>query len=608
MISPAILLFTILAITIGMFLFAKWRHDMIAMAALLACCAFGLVSPSDAFIGFSHPAVVTVACVLVLSAALQQTGAVDVLAERILPAKASPSLSIIALIGLAALLSSFMNNVGALALLMPISLQMAKRLELPPGRILMPLAFATMLGGMTTLIGTPSNLVVSSFRTYDGHRGFSMFDFTAVGVSVAVVGVLFLAFIGWRLVPVRTQQNQTDYETGAYLTEALVPEDSKAIGTSLSEAEQSLENAQILGLIRNQLRFNAPDTSTTLRAGDVLLLEADPTTLATSLERLGLNFNEDRPPKENVEAEGDATDSKAKDQDIPAAPVVEFSKELHEFVVLPGSSLLGRSAADLQLRNRFRINLLAISRQNVRSRVRLRRTPLRTGDVLLVQGPSENVSNFAASMGCAPLISRPLRVPSRQKMWLSVAIMLLAIIGAASGYWSSALFFALGVLLLLICKIIPARSLYQHIDWSVIVLLGALIPVGFAMEHSGAAAIVADFLLQHVAHDNAILALVVVGVATLTLSDLMNNSATAAVMSPIAIGTAQQLGVNPDTFLMAIAMSASCAFLTPIAHQNNTLILGPGGFKFGDYWPLGLPLEILVMAVGLPIILLVWPL
>ncbi|MCQ9618043.1 SLC13 family permease [Paenalcaligenes niemegkensis] len=301
MFSPTLLLFVILIATILMFLFGRWRHDMVAVAALLVCCAAGVISPADAFSGFSHPAVVTVACVLVLSYALQQTGAVDVLAKRLLPSDASPTVSITALAALAALLSSFMNNVGALALLMPIALQMAGRLGIPHGRVLMPLAFATMFGGMTTLIGTPSNLVVSSFRTYDGHNGFAMFDFSPVGVVVAVIGVLFLGLIGWRLVPVRERQDSDSFETGAYLTEARVPDESKAIDMTLGEAEEALADAeaQILGLIRNGIRLNAPDATLVLRAGDVILLEADPATLAKTLETLELVFEEGKTPLED---------------------------------------------------------------------------------------------------------------------------------------------------------------------------------------------------------------------------------------------------------------------------------------------------------------------
>lgn len=618
MLSPTLLLFSILIITIAMFLFGRWRHDMVAMAALLACTAAGLIEPADAFSGFSHPAVVTVACVLVLSYALQQTGAVDLLADRILPSKASPTVSITALVALAALLSSFMNNVGALALLMPIALQMANRLAIPPGQVLMPLAFATMLGGMTTLIGTPSNLLVSSFRNYEGHNGFAMFDFSPIGLVIAVVGVLFLGTLGWRLVPARERQDHNSFETGAYLTEARVPDESKAIGITLAEAEAALTDAevQILGLIRNDIRLNAPNPAMALRANDVILLEADPNTLAKSLETLGLIFSEEKRPSAHSHEAEKTNAQPLKNEGADAATLKKpseeskraFSPELFELVVLPGSPLLGRSATNIKMRSRFHINLLAISRQSIRSRTRLRSTPLRIGDVLLVQGPNEDVSNFAVTNGCAPLASRPLRVPDRKKMWLSVTIMAAAIAGATTGLWSAALCFTLGVLLLLAFKVVPPRNAYTAIDWPVIVLLAALIPVGQAMETTGAAAMVANFMLDHIAQGHAVIALIVIMVATMSLSDLMNNAATAAVMSPIAIGTATQLGLNPDGFLMAVAIGASCAFLTPIAHQNNTLILGPGGFKFRDYWPLGLPTEILVGSITIPLILLVWPL
>ena len=346
-----------------------------------------------------------------------------------------------------------------------------------------------------------------------------------------------------------------------------------------------------------------------------MLLEADPNTLAKSLETLGLVFEEGLPSSHKSEDNNESSASVASavsndttNKKNGDAPKRVLSNELSELVVLPGSSLLGRSAANIQMRSRFHINLLAISRQSIRSRTRLRSTPLRTGDVLLLQGPSEDISHFAAASGCAPLASRPLRVPDRKKMWLSVLIMGGAIAGAASGLWSAALCFTLGVLLLLACKVVATRNAYTAIDWSVIVLLGALIPVGQAMESTGAAAAVANFMLAHIAGGHSIIALIVILVATMSLSDLMNNAATVVVMSPIAIGAATQLGVNPDGFLMAVAIGASCAFLTPIAHQNNTLVLGPGGFKFGDYWPLGLPTEIIVGGISIPLILLVWPL
>lgn len=588
MFSPAFLIVTILLITIGLFLYGRWRHDIVAISALLMCSALGLVSPQDAFMGFGHPAVITVACILILSYALQQTGVVDVLAHRVLPKKGSATYSLLALTLLGAFLSAFMNNVGALALLMPVSLQMAAKHNLAPGQVLMPLAFGTILGGITTLIGTPSNLIVSSFRTQALGHGYAMFDFSPVGITAAFVGVLFISLIGWRLIPVRQRAGKDSFDTSAYLTEAKVPADSKAIGMRLSEVQATLDanDSQILGLIRNQIRLNAPNPALSLVADDVLLIEADSEALAKNLDTLGLVFFEEK--KDSLKSSD--------------------STELIELVILPGSSLISRSAVNLRLRNQYRINLLAISRQGTRSRTRIRHMPLRTGDVLLLQGAPENVADFASAGGCAPLASRPLRLPDRRNMVLSSAIMILAVLLAAFGMMSAAFSFMFGVLLLLLFNVIAPRNVYKAVDWSVIILLAALIPVAQAMESTGAANTIAAFLLDYIAQGNRIGALVLLMVTTMLLSDLMNNAATAAVMSPVAIGTAQQLGVSPDTFLMAIAIGASCAFMTPIGHQNNTLILGPGGFRFGDYWHMGLPLDIIMVCTTIPLLLIFWPL
>lgn len=597
MFSPAFLILSILLLTIALFLYGRWRHDIVAVTALLLCSFLGLVSPQDTFMGFSHPAVVTVACILILSYALQQTGVVDVIADRVLPKKGSALVAIIALTALGTFLSGFMNNVGALALLMPVSLQMANRHNLAPGQVLMPLAFGTILGGMTTLIGTPSNLIVSSFRSQSIGEGFAMFDFSPVGVSLAIVGVLFISLIGWRLIPVRERAGKETFDTAAYLTEARVPADSKAIGMRLAQVQATLDetDSQILGFIRRDIRLNAPNPALSLVVGDVLIIEAEPASLAKTLGTLGLVFHEDK----NNDKERDKDEEKNNNNS---------SSELSEQVILPGSSLIGRSAADLRLRSLYRINLLAISRQGTSSRNRLKKTRLRAGDVLLLQGSIENISNFASATSCAPLASRPLRVPDRRKMVLASSIMVFSVALAAFGILSAALSFMLGVLLLLLLNVIAIRNVYKAVDWSVIVLLAALIPVAQAMESTGAASQIATLLLDYAAQGNAIWALGIMMVATMMLSDLMNNAATAAVMSPVAIGTAQQLGVNPDSFLMAVAVGASCAFLTPIGHQNNTLILGPGGFRFSDYWPMGLPLDIIIVATTIPLLLVFWPL
>jgi len=575
--------------------------------------AVGLVPSADAFAGFGHPAVITVACVLVLSSALQSTGAVDAIARTIKPGSHGPAVMIGGLASMAAVLSAFMNNIGALALLMPIAIQTARKLDLPPGRVLMPIGFASILGGMTTLIGTPPNLIVSGFRNETSGASFAMFDFTPVGLAIAVAGLIFIVSGGWRLVPARERRGVEGFETGAYLTEAYVPDGSKAAGMTLREIERALQeaDAQVVGLVRDEMRIPAPNPYRDVRAGDILIVEAEPDVLATALSSLGLELEEDV----SASPDGQAGENAMDDGTAGPAAVAGSARGLGdgdvvlmELAVRPQAELVGYSASDIRLRTRFGINLLAISREGRHAIARLRTTRFRDGDVLLMQGPPGAIREFASHYGCVPLASRDVRLPEPGKALTATAIMAVAVAGAAFGLVPAATAFAGGVLATVLFGIVPARRIYDAIDWSVIVLLAALIPVAGAMASSGTADLIARALLDGVAAGNAIVALTLILIVTMTLSDFMNNAATAAVMCPIAIGAATALGVNPDAFLMAVAVGASCAFLTPIGHQNNTLIVGPGGFRFGDYWPLGLPLEFIVVIVGVPMLLWVWPL
>ncbi len=610
---PQMILSGVLAGTLFMFIWGRWRHDMVALGALLVCVLTGLVPGSSAFNGFGHPAVITVACVLVLSYGLQTSGAVDVFTRHILPASAGPTLTVAILTGIAALLSGFMNNVGALALLMPMAMQVARRQDIPPGLFLMPIAFGSILGGMTTLIGTPPNLIVSGFRAQNGSGTFAMFDFTPVGLTVAAAGIVFVALVGWRLVPARKQSVAEGFDTGAYLTEVRVQESTSAGGKSLREIEAVLEESggQVVGLVRNDLHMTAPGYRFVVRAGDILVIEAQAEALGEVLSKLGLKLEEAEDIKQKGSEENGTKKEKqagTEDSDEDKKPAPSDEIVLSEFAVLPGSSLVGQSATDILLRTRYGINLLAVSRQGYRSISRLRTMALKAGDVLLMQGPSEMLSVFSGSAGCVPLAERFLRIPDKQKAITASSVMAVAIAGAAFGLLPAAIAFAAGALALMALRAVSPRAVYDAIDWPVIVLLGALIPVAQAMEGTGLAELVTHAILRGVAQGGAIVALLVTMVITISLSCVMNNAATAAVMCPIAIGMAGQLGTNADTFLMAVAVGASCSFLTPISHQNNTLILGPGGFRFGDYWKLGLPLEILVMAVSIPMLLLVWPL
>jgi di/tricarboxylate transporter len=366
----------------------------------------------------------------------------------------------------------------------------------------------------------------------------------------------------------------------------------------------------------------APSPWRTVRAGDILVVEAEADALAGVLSALDLKLEESVEPsaeeKPEGETAGDAKDGREEDGEDKKGRAQGDEEEdetatsgeivLMELAVLPGASLAGRSASDLLLRTRYGLNLLALSRQGERLMKRLRSVTLESGDLLLMQGPPRSIAEFAADNGCVPLAERELRIPDRRKAMEASIIMAVAVGAAALGLLPATISFAGGVLVSMALRTVPPRGVYAAIDWSVVVLLGALIPVAGAMQSTGTADLIARFLLQTVAQGHAVVALALILIVSMCLSDLMNNAATAAVMCPIAIGTAGALDVSPASFLMAVAIGASCAFLTPIGHQNNTLILGPGGFRFGDYWRLGVPLELLVVAISIPLLLVVWPL
>ncbi|HEV8076869.1 MAG TPA: SLC13 family permease, partial [Marinobacter sp.] len=557
-----ILIIAILLITIVLFLWGRWRHDIVALAALLACVLAGLIPGDEAFAGFGHGAVITVACVLVLSRGLQLTGAIDVMAQRLLPKGAGVMAGIAALTALGALLSAFMNNVGALALLMPIAIQLARKQSVPPGVILMPLAFGTILGGMTTLIGTPPNLIVAGFRAEATGEAFKMFDYSPVGALVALLGVAFIAVAGWRLVPRRESTGVEGFDTASYITEVRVGEKSRVVGKRLGEIEAQLgeDEAQIIGMVRNDLRMLAPRSGRVLRAGDILVLEAEPESLSSVLSSLGLSLEEGA---QTLAAEKQEANEPADTEDEEKSSSDDSDLSLQELVAMPDSSLLGRSASDIHLRSRYGVNLLALSRQGLRSVKRLRSTRIRAGDVLLMQGPEDALGGFAREFGCMPLAERAIGIPDKGKAALALVIMLVAVVSAAIGLLPAAVAFAGAMLAYMATGVIPLRSVYTAIDWPVIVLLAAMIPVAGVLSTTGAADLIAGWLLASVAQGSAVMAVVVILVVSMTLSDFMNNAATAAVMCQIAISSALQLEVNPDTLLMAVAVGASCSFLTP---------------------------------------------
>ncbi|MEW9921484.1 SLC13 family permease [Marimonas sp. MJW-29] len=588
--SDQIILFTLFGAVFGLLLWGRFRYDIVAFAALMIGVVLGVVPTKDAFSGFGHPATLVVALVLVVSAGLVRSGAVLLITRTLVDASRSLGAHIALMGAVGGVLSAFMNNVAALALLMPVDIQTARKAGRQPGLSLMPLSFATILGGMVTLIGTPPNIIIASIRQESLGAPFRMFDFAPVGGLAAIAGLAFVALIGWRLIPAREDPIISSEDIAQYIAELVVPKDSKHIGKRLAELIPVAEGADvaILGLIRDGKRRYGQARNVVLAAGDALVLEATPDALDEFRSALDLAVA-DSVREERLKAGGEGV-------------------EIIEVVVPEESRLNGRTTQAVGLIWRHRTVLLGISRRGRKITDHLRTTPLEAGDILLLLVPRDTAQDVTDWLGVLPLADRGLAVTENTKVWLAIGLFGAAVLAASVGLVYLPVALGLVVTAYVLAKIVPLSELYTHIEWPVVVLLGSMIPLGAALETSGGTELIAGALVSLTEGMAPWLVLTVLMVVTMTLSDVLNNTATTIVAAPVGIQMAQTLGVSPDPFLMAVAVAASSAFLTPIGHKNNTLILGPGGYGFGDYWRMGLPLEIIVVAVSIPAILLFWPL
>ena len=587
-----IIAFSILGMTLVLFVWGRWRYDLVAIAALLAVTIAGLIPAREAFLGFAHPAVVTVAAVLVISRSLRNAGIIDLAVRLLGPLRGRATAQIAAQSSLVAVLSGFMNNVGAMALMLPVALRTAYRDGYAPALVLMPLAFASLLGGLITMIGTPPNIIIATFRAERIGEPFGMFDFAPVGLVVAVVGIAFTSLVGWRLIP-KERRGQIDTEAlfkiDDYVSEARAREGSVAIDQRIDELEALTEHeVTIAGIIRNERRHLIPSGQERVRSGDVLILEGDPTGMKLLIDAVDLELvGSEKPPVEDLRSE---------------------EVGIVEAVINPGSPIIGRSPRAIRLRTLHRVNLLALARHGKPERRRLSDIRFQVGDIALLQGENSDLPDVLQKLGCLPLAGRQLRIGQSQNLVLATAIFALAITVALLGLLPIHIAFVSAAVALVVGNVVSLGEVYEAIDWPVIVLLGAMIPVGSALEATGGAALIAEILVSLARGLDAPWVLLILFVGTMFVSDVINNNATAVLMAPIAINTADRLGAAVDPFLMAIALGASCAFLTPIGHQSNTLVMAPGGYRFSDYWRMGLPLEALIAIVGVPMILLVWPL
>jgi di/tricarboxylate transporter len=615
------IVFAVLGMTLALFIWNRLRFDVVSMLALLAMAFTGLVPADELFSGFGHPAVITVAAVLVISQGLVNGGVVDAIARLLGRIGHRPTLQVLTLTSVVALCSGFINNVGALALLMPVAIWMSRDAGRSPSMLLMPLAFGSLLGGTVTLIGTPPNIIISSYRP---EGAFGLFDFAPVGLAITVAGIAFITLVGWRLTPRRDDggAGKKLFSVGDYVTELRVPEGSTSAGATLhsllTESGES-DDLAVLALIRDGARKITPSTFTVMREGDLLLIEANTESLQAFLDNTDLELATGAlltpQDKTDNEQEGVLSGSSrlepgepGADKEEPEAPISldEGDLQLMEVVVSPGSTLLGLSANRLGLRERYSLNVVAVARRGQRIQRRLGDIRFQAGDILLVQGIEDGLTETLITLGCLPLAERGLRLGSSRKVVLAAAVFGASIAAVVGGLLSAPVALVAGAVAMVLVGLLSTEEAYKSIDWSIIVLLAAMIPVGQALETSGGARLLANQMLILGGDFSLAAVLAMLLVVTLMLSNVINNAAAAIVVAPVALSLATSLNVPTDAVLMAVAVGASCAFMTPIGHQSNALVMEPGGYQFGDYWRLGLPLSIIVTVVAVPMIMLVW--
>ena len=591
MTSDQIFLFSLFAVVFALLIWGRIRYDLVAFAALVIAVIGGLVAPEESFSGFGHPAVVIIALVLIVSRGLLNSGAVEMIAGLVLSSNRSLPLHIGIMSVIGAALSAVINNVAALALLMSLDMEAAEKAKRAAALSLMPLSFATILGGMITLIGTPPNIVIAQYRERALGESYSMFDFAPVGLCVAIAGIIFVALIGWRLIPKhdRAARIRSGDDTGNFVAEAQVPGDSDSIGLRVSDLYPlaSEHDIAVLGLVRRGQRLTGFARYEEICKGDHIVVEGDPKSIEAFLGSAALGFAGEE--KHDV-------------------GLTSPSLALIETIVPDSSRIVGRCSYDLRLLTRHGITLLGVSRQGTRFRDRVRKLNIKAGDVLLLLGPQERLDEVVSWLGVLPLADRQHAVIQRKKAMLAVGLFLGAIALSVSGLLYLPVALASCVIAFAVLGIVSGREVYESVEWKVIVLLASLIPLGLALENSGGTQIIAELIVSQTEGWPHWAILTVLVMVTMTLSDFLNNVATALIAAPIGLNVANAIGAAPDPFLMGVAVAASCAFLTPIGHKNNTIIMGPGGYRFGDYWRMGLPLEILVVAISVPAILYFWPL
>ncbi len=581
----------VLLLAMALFISNRLRFDIVALITLAVSVIIGAVPFHLVYSGLQNSAVITVACVMVISYAINESGILDTAVDKLSHLTKNQFLHISIFCIITAILSAFMNNVGALALLMPIAIRLSVENKRSPGIILMPMALASAMGGLTTMIGTPPNLLISSFRQQALGQPFTMFNFGRVGLWVAIAGIIFIVIVGWRLLPKRKSlENAEDiFEIEAYITEIKVDEKSPVIEQTKAEFEKLLDDEYtLIGIIRKHRKRFSINRNFSIEPNDILIVQATSGVIKKLLAKGKLTIYAD---KTKISEE-------LSDKDYATM----------EAVVPQASRMEGRSWQGARMRSRYQVNLLAIARKGKPFKERMNHVELQAGDVILFQGPHDVIPTVGQRFGLLPLIGRGISLQKKSFAYLPLIIFMIAIVLAATQWIPVQVAFGGAVLAMALTKSIPLRHIYDSVEWPIIILLAAMIPVGNALVTTGGTDLITKTLLSIAKDFHPIGMLALLLIVTMTLSDFMNNAVTTVVMAPIAISIARALGVAIDPFLMAVAVGASCSFLTPIGHQNNTLVMGPGGYKFSDYIRIGLPLEIIVIIISVPLIEWMWPL
>jgi di/tricarboxylate transporter len=581
--------FFILGTMMVFFIWDRFRYDIVACSALMLSVAVGIVPFDRAFDGFSDDIVIIVGSALIVSAGVARSGAVDAAIQRFLPDVQSVRAQLALLVVTVTVLSAFIKNIGALAIMIPVAFQFARRSNVQPSVFLMPMAFGSLIGGLMTQVGTSPNVVVSRMREDLTGESFTMFDFTPVGASLALVGSLFL-LLAYRLVPERKSQQVALHEAieiTDYTSEAVVPAGSPVIGKPLSNLVKISDGGAVVLAVFRRGTHLAPLPDVVIEADDILLLEGGPAALDRIVSQAKLKISGDRsPPNEAGRAEIEAI----------------------EAVIATGSPLIGMSAQRLALFNTYNVNLLAVSRQGERLKQRLGRIRLQAGDIVVLQGTRRELPSFLQDFGCLPLAQREILLGTIRRATVPLLLLAAAMGATAVGVVPIPVAFFAAALAMVIFRVIPLREVYRAVDGPILVMLATLIPVSDTLRTTGGSDLIAGWLSGIAAGLPPAGALALILIAAMAVTPFLNNAATVLVMAPIAASFATALDYRPDAFLMAVAIGAGSDFLTPIGHQCNTLVMGPGGYRFSDYPRLGLPLSIVIVLVAVPMLIWVWPL